>query len=391
MPERKGKKVTIEDDTPTQKPSAPSKSPVVNAEPSRHASTGTASDPDVRGPGVQQSWQNTNRASGQAVNAAALNGHNPTFGQLPSVHQTGGFLPPTQQAAAPGAGCFYHNSNPLPHPGAYQLHQHNPYFISHPQANLLLIPTQHHYHLATMAGYGNGSMPNMGQHFQPPVPDTTYGPMVHTYRPRFDAGVQVAPGGGSAFVAQQPTPCTCPYPTTPAPAPCGIPMPQVFSLQVQTGMATAPVAMPIMSYQPPVMVQGGQNIQAMPAAMHSQGFPAVMHSPSMPQPVGGPMGGHVIAGNCAPNLLPQGMLYPDIMGVGRTQSENTIELLNSMHKNNTLEPQGFKPEDDDPSRMYCVRELDGNWTQRNRMTIDNLPCRWYITPHGAFYAVRLED
>lgn len=33
--------------------------------------------------------------------------------------------------------------------------------------------------------------------------------------------------------------------------------------------------------------------------------------------------------------------------------------------------QDMKPSDDDPFRMYWVRELDDTWTQRNRMTIDS--------------------
>lgn len=53
------------------------------------------------------------------------------------------------------------------------------------------------------------------------------------------------------------------------------------------------------------------------------------------------------------------------------------------------EPQDFRPADDTPSRMYRVREVDGNWTLRNRHTIDNMgDCRWFITNEGVFYAVR---
>ena len=55
--------------------------------------------------------------------------------------------------------------------------------------------------------------------------------------------------------------------------------------------------------------------------------------------------------------------------------------------------QEMKPANDDPSKEYWVRELDGNWTQRNRMTIDSGDigkCRWYAVD-GVFYAVRLPD
>lgn len=44
-----------------------------------------------------------------------------------------------------------------------------------------------------MADYQNVAPPAGGLHFQPPVPDTTYGPMQHVYVPRFDNGM--APGG----------------------------------------------------------------------------------------------------------------------------------------------------------------------------------------------------
>ena len=53
--------------------------------------------------------------------------------------------------------------------------------------------------------------------------------------------------------------------------------------------------------------------------------------------------------------------------------------------------QEMKPADDDPFRMYWCRELDGSWTQRNRLTIDSGDigdCRWYAKD-GQFYAVRL--
>ncbi|KAG6012584.1 hypothetical protein E4U41_005279, partial [Claviceps citrina] len=62
------------------------------------------------------------------------------------------------------------------------------------------------------------------------------------------------------------------------------------------------------------------------------------------------------------------------------------------YSNRLFEPQEFKPADDDPSRFYYVREVDGNWTQRNRFTIDHMgDCRWYLTDEGWFYAVRLPD
>lgn len=53
--------------------------------------------------------------------------------------------------------------------------------------------------------------------------------------------------------------------------------------------------------------------------------------------------------------------------------------------------QDMKPSDDDPFRLYWVRELDDTWTQRNRLTIDSGDIgeiRWYVTD-GVFYAARL--
>ena len=53
--------------------------------------------------------------------------------------------------------------------------------------------------------------------------------------------------------------------------------------------------------------------------------------------------------------------------------------------------QEMKPADDDAMRMYWCRELDGTYTQRNRLTIDSGDigdCRWYCD-NGRFYAVRL--
>lgn len=83
---------------------------------------------------------------------------------------------------------------------------------------------------------------------------------------------------------------------------------------------------------------------------------------------------------------------PDVTGIGGTAAEVTLENTQSADKDKLYEPQDFKPMDDDPLRYYPVRELDGNWTQRNRLTIDNLgDCRWYVSDTGYFYAVRLPN
>lgn len=87
-----------------------------------------------------------------------------------------------------------------------------------------------------------------------------------------------------------------------------------------------------------------------------------------------------------------GNIAPEVSGMGRTTGEETARQLQFAHSNKLFEPQDFKPSDDDPSRFYYVREVDGNWTQRNRFTIDHMgDCRWYVTDEGWFYAVRLPD
>lgn len=82
---------------------------------------------------------------------------------------------------------------------------------------------------------------------------------------------------------------------------------------------------------------------------------------------------------------------PEVTGLGRTAGEEQLRQVKFAHSNRLYEPQDFKPADPDPSRYYYVRELDGNWTQRNRFTIDSMDCRWYVTDEGWFYAVRLPD
>lgn len=48
---------------------------------------------------------------------------------------------------------------------------------------------------ATMEDYQNSIPNNNGLHFQPQVPDTSLGPMIHNYRPNFDGGVYYAQPG----------------------------------------------------------------------------------------------------------------------------------------------------------------------------------------------------
>lgn len=133
---------------------------------------------------------------------------------------------------------------------------------------------------------------------------------------------------------------------------------------------------PVAGQQQPVMINGQPYI---PAA--GQGCPAVQ----VPGMAGGPpVGGGYIAGNAGH--------VPEVAGLGRTPNEEMLRQVQFAHANRLFESQDFKPADDDPSRFYFVREVDGNWTQRNRFTIDHMgDCRWYVTDEGWFYAVRLPN
>ncbi|KAK1675619.1 hypothetical protein BDP55DRAFT_728464 [Colletotrichum godetiae] len=209
-----------------------------------------------------------------------------------------------------------------------------------------------------MADYQNVAPPAGGLHFQPPVPDTTYGPMQHVYVPRFDNGMppvyhQPPPAHNVTYIGQAP------------------PQPPII-------MAQQPAMHPGMGIQPQIMLQAP---------------PAGVSSPPMLQ------GAHM-GMNMPPNLGGGGMpvfpgntnLPPDVTGYGKTAGEVAMEQAHFAYSNGLFEPQDFKPADDDPSRYYPVREVDGNWTQRNRFTIDNLgDCRWYVTNEGYFYAVRLPN
>lgn len=127
--------------------------------------------------------------------------------------------------------------------------------------------------------------------------------------------------------------------------------------------------------QHPVMMSGGP---AVVGGSHVMGQPVTVQGPPV-----------VVAGNYPSQPMP---VHTDpVLGIGRTQSEIVAEQMQFAEANDLFKRQDFKPADDDPSRYYMVRELDGAWTQRNRMTIDALGCRWYLADEGYFYAVRLPE
>lgn len=117
--------------------------------------------------------------------------------------------------------------------------------------------------------------------------------------------------------------------------------------------------------------------------MIGAGVPGAQFPPPAPPP-----GGFAIAaGGGPPNSQPL-----DITGIGKTGHETAWQQARFAHRARMFSPQEFKPADDDPHRFYYVRELDGNWTQRNRFSIDNMgDCRWYLADEGYFYAVRLPN
>lgn len=152
------------------------------------------------------------------------------------------------------------------------------------------------------------------------------------------------------------------------PAYAGMPQGQpgyVYAQQPPVIQQPLAVQQPVMIHGQPYYAAGGQPMQG----MHPQMVPQAQ--PGMP----------FFAGNNG--------AVPEVNGLGRTPNEEMLRQVQFAHANKLFEAQDFKPSDDDPSRFYYVREVDGNWTQRNRFTIDHMgDCRWYVTDEGWFYAVR---
>ncbi|RYP50461.1 hypothetical protein DL768_004053 [Monosporascus sp. mg162] len=228
----------------------------------------------------------------------------------------------------------------------------------------------------------------------------TNGPMVHQWTPRFDG--QYAMNSGPGFQ---------PVPVFAAPGVAGaVPLQQVPMPQVQTGVAAQPMAMPAMMYpgqqQQSFVMQPGQ--QQSFVLQPGQPMPPAQVVGQAPQFVGQPIGFAAPAAQVPPppgvfQQVGQGMAVPgqpvpgmptfppDIMGIGKTSAEMAMEQAHAAANNQANEPQDFQPADPDPGRMYWVRQLDNEWIQMSRFTIDRLACRWFIWPNGVFYAVRLED
>ncbi|KAH8783469.1 hypothetical protein F5882DRAFT_498500 [Hyaloscypha sp. PMI_1271] len=190
------------------------------------------------------------------------------------------------------------------------------------------------------------------QNYQPQTRDTTNGPHLHTYIPRSDGTIVV---GGIAYIPQT----------------IGS---NFTATTVPVGMAFQPTALPLPTVPPVVYQQPGYIPQ-----------PQSVYNPYAQQP-------YVIQQQPSVAGLPNfSIMQPTYGTYGQTGTEVLVQQMAYAQASNINEKQEMKPADDDPFRMYWVREHDGTWTQRNRMTIDSGDigdCRWYAM-EGQFYAVRL--
>lgn len=136
----------------------------------------------------------------------------------------------------------------------------------------------------------------------------------------------------------------------------------------------------------------GAPINYQPGAMPPMGYasaapgcgpvpPVGPGAPGFFPPAGGMPGGGMPGGGGAPNVE-----------FGKTKNEIEADNQANAVYNQVNEPQDMKPGDDDPSRMYWTKELDGNWTTRNRFSLDAMKnFRWYVTAGGVFWAKMLPE
>ncbi|CRK12163.1 hypothetical protein BN1708_010359 [Verticillium longisporum] len=275
---------------------------------------------------------NRNTNTNKTYRPAPIIGANPTHGVSYGTHFS------TNPGRSVGPAGYTNFSANLKNPGSNQLPTINQIPLNTNPTHIILDPA--------MADYQFGGPRPGGPSYQPPVPDTTYGPMTHVYRPRFDNGAYFVHGQNvcndpSFFVPRTvypPTGYLVDHPILPNNSPA-------YYHYYASRPISSPATLPMLEPRWAVVGGGGG-------------------------PPGAPPPSVLIAGN-NPLHLP-----PDVSGVGRTSGEVALENAQFAYANGLYEPQDFKPADDDPSRYYPVREVDGNWTQRNRYTIDNLgDCR----------------
>ncbi|KAJ6444802.1 pre-mRNA splicing factor CWC21 [Purpureocillium lavendulum] len=170
--------------------------------------------------------------------------------------------------------------------------------------------------------------------------------------------------------------------SVPGTVPVGQPGYVVYQGMPQQLLAPGQMGQPQMPGQT-VMLNGQAYypIAAPPTAVPGQPMPTLIHAGA-----GVPAVAPAFLAGTAPAPVPH-----EVPGLGRTPQEEVLHQVQFAYNNKLFEPQDIKPGDDDPSRFYYVREVDGNWTQRSRYSIDQIPCRWYVTDEGWFYAVRLPD
>lgn len=167
-------------------------------------------------------------------------------------------------------------------------------------------------------------------------------------------------------------------------------------MQAQVAYGMAPMGMGPMVMQQPA--PAGMMLPSMPMPV-AGGGPHMMHGgpqivPGNPVPSYGPsFAGQPMMASAMPGVAGGPTCTPEpATGLGATASEVQMSHADMAAdpENEINQPQDFKPADESKSRMYWCREVDGNWTMRNRFTIENLDdTRWYITDEGVFYAVRL--
>lgn len=107
--------------------------------------------------------------------------------------------PPLPNLNRPPSGQWYTAVDPTRSvnlPGAQPAYAQSYFSHPHPQGGHFQQTFVHGgpYQAPNMGDYQNCVPPPMGVNFQPPVPDTTFGPIPHVYVPRFD-GVPVYGGG----------------------------------------------------------------------------------------------------------------------------------------------------------------------------------------------------
>lgn len=169
-------------------------------------------------------------------------------------------------------------------------------------------------------------------------------------------------------------------------------VPQGVAGPLQAGITTNPMMpIPVISQQPyhsqPMVIGGGNLSGGQPMMMPMAGGVGGGVPPGQPVLVnGGPA--PMMPGTFPPTAAP--FHYDPATGMGQTTGEVAAACMMNRELN---EPQDFKPADASPSRMYYVRQLDGQYIQMPRATIDSFGngARWYCTDEGVFYAVRLDD